>query len=80
MWCAPWRVDITHVLRSKDNRLEIDVANLWASAATQEDSKFNRTILSTNGLVLGLVLAGKYTRKRYAVVVRAADFGANEFF
>jgi hypothetical protein len=57
-----------------------DVANLWASAATQEDSKFNRTILSANGLVLGLVLAGKYTRKRYAVVVRAADFGTNEFF
>lgn len=29
VWCAPWRVDITRAVRSKANRLEIRVANLW---------------------------------------------------
>ncbi|MCA9438940.1 MAG: hypothetical protein KC978_24355, partial [Candidatus Omnitrophica bacterium] len=28
-WCAPWRVEIGDVLKEKDNRLEIEVANLW---------------------------------------------------
>ncbi|MGQ9590500.1 MAG: glycosyl hydrolase [Planctomycetota bacterium] len=29
VWCAPWRVDVTHAVRRAGNRLEIDVANLW---------------------------------------------------
>ncbi len=29
VWCAPWRVEITSAVRSKGNRLEIVVANLW---------------------------------------------------
>ena len=29
VWCAPWRVDITEAVKPTDNRLEIDVANLW---------------------------------------------------
>jgi hypothetical protein len=29
VWCAPWRVDITQAVKAQDNRLEIDVANLW---------------------------------------------------
>ena len=29
VWCAPWRVDITDTVHSTENRLEIDVANLW---------------------------------------------------
>ena len=29
VWCAPWRVDVTQAVQAKDNRLEIDVANLW---------------------------------------------------
>jgi hypothetical protein len=29
VWCAPWRVDITNVVRARENRLEIEVANLW---------------------------------------------------
>ena len=28
-WCYPWRLDATGVLRDGDNRLEIEVANLW---------------------------------------------------
>ena len=29
IWCNPWRVDITAVLKPKGNALEIQVANLW---------------------------------------------------
>jgi len=29
VWCDPWRVDMTNAVRSKKNRLEIRVANLW---------------------------------------------------
>ena len=29
VWCAPWRVDMTREVQAKENRLEIDVANLW---------------------------------------------------
>lgn len=29
VWCAPWQVDITGVVKAKDNQLEIAVANLW---------------------------------------------------
>jgi hypothetical protein len=31
VWCAPWRVDISGVLKTKDNKLEIDVANTWVN-------------------------------------------------
>lgn len=29
IWTAPWKIDITNVLRNKRNDLEIEVANLW---------------------------------------------------
>ena len=29
VWTAPWRVEITEVVRPRENRLEIEVANLW---------------------------------------------------
>jgi hypothetical protein len=29
LWTAPWRVDISTAVRSKDNQLEIEVVNLW---------------------------------------------------
>jgi hypothetical protein len=29
VWCDPWRVDLTQVVKPEGNRLEIRVANLW---------------------------------------------------
>ncbi len=29
VWCAPWRVDISGVLKAGENKLEIEVANRW---------------------------------------------------
>jgi hypothetical protein len=31
VWCAPWRVEVTGLLRAEDNRLEIDVINTWVN-------------------------------------------------
>ncbi len=31
VWCAPWQVEITDLVRSKNNKLEIDIANLWVN-------------------------------------------------
>lgn len=31
VWCAPWQVDITSVVKASGNRLEITVANLWVN-------------------------------------------------
>jgi len=29
LWTAPWEVDVTNALKNKDNKLEIEVVNLW---------------------------------------------------
>lgn len=31
VWCAPWQVDITDDLRQGDNRIDIEVTNLWVN-------------------------------------------------
>ena len=31
LWCPPWRVEITKVIKVKGNTLEVDVINLWAN-------------------------------------------------
>lgn len=39
VWCAPWRVDISHALQAGGNALEIEVANLWPNRLTGDASK-----------------------------------------
>ncbi len=29
VWTAPWKLDISDALKEKENKLEIEVANLW---------------------------------------------------
>jgi len=31
LWCDPWRVEITNVVKQTGNNLEVDVINLWAN-------------------------------------------------
>ncbi|MDR0385909.1 MAG: glycosyl hydrolase [Prevotellaceae bacterium] len=31
LWTAPWRIDITSAMKTKNNKLEIEVANLWTN-------------------------------------------------
>ncbi|MBX7258514.1 MAG: discoidin domain-containing protein [Candidatus Hydrogenedentes bacterium] len=31
LWCPPWRVDITELLKPTGNKLEIDITNVWAN-------------------------------------------------
>ena len=31
LWCAPWQVEITGVVKPTNNLLEIDIVNLWAN-------------------------------------------------
>ena len=48
VWTAPWQVEITRVVQMKDNKLEIDVANLWPNrligdAALPPEKRFTVT-------------------------------------
>lgn len=65
VWTAPWRVDISEVAKSTDNRLEIEVANRWPNRliGDQQPEDANvRTLSWENGLLAGETFsAGRYT-------------------
>ncbi|MFV1965735.1 MAG: glycosyl hydrolase [Pirellulaceae bacterium] len=49
LWCAPWRVDITANARAEENRLEIEVANLWPNRLIGDKAlPPERRVASTN--------------------------------
>ncbi len=65
VWTAPWRVKITDAVMAKNNRLEIDVANLWTNRLLgdqQEPDANIRTLQWPSGLLEGRQWpAGRYT-------------------
>ena len=65
VWTAPWRRKITHVVRARDNHLEIEVANLWTNRLLgdqQEPDANVRTVQWPSGLLEGKPWpAGRYT-------------------
>jgi len=38
VWTSPWQVSITNAVKEKNNRLEIEVANLWANRLIGDES------------------------------------------
>jgi hypothetical protein len=38
VWCPPWRVNVSNALQPGDNRLEIEVANLWPNRLIGDQS------------------------------------------
>ncbi len=38
VWCAPWSVDVTGIVKAKDNHLEITVVNLWPNRLIGDQS------------------------------------------
>lgn len=65
VWCAPWRIDITKVLKEGENQLEIEVANRWINRLLGdrlEPDANVRTVKFDNGLLGGKEFStGRYT-------------------
>lgn len=65
VWCAPWQVEISGVLTSGENQLEIEVANRWANRmiGDQQAPDANiRTVQWKEGFLDGKKYkAGRYT-------------------
>jgi len=65
VWCAPWRVDVTDVVKAKGNQLEIEVVNRWINRLTgdqQPEDQNVRTLNWESGLLSGKSYkAGRYT-------------------
>lgn len=65
VWCAPWRVEITDMVKKKGNMLEIEVANRWSNRLLgdqQAPDKDVRTLKWESGLLGGKEYkTGRYT-------------------
>lgn len=65
VWCAPWRVDITDVVKATGNVLEIEVANRWPNRILGDQEapdKDVRTVKWESGFLAGKEFkTGRYT-------------------
>ena len=65
LWTAPWRVEITDVVKAKGNELEIEVVNRWINRLVgdqQPEDKEVRTLQWESGLLSGKSFkTGRYT-------------------
>lgn len=71
VWCAPWRIDISEVIKEGDNYLEIEVANRWINRLLgdqQEPDANVRKVKFDNGLLGGQ----EYTTGRYTFTTKQA--------
>jgi hypothetical protein len=39
IWTFPWQVDVTNILKEKDNNLRVEVVNLWANRLIGDEAK-----------------------------------------
>ena len=51
-WCEPWQVELTSALQPGVNRLEIDVANLWANRVIADAARPEAERLTKGNFVL----------------------------
>ena len=65
VWCAPWRVEVTGVVKAGDNQLEIEVVNRWANRLIGDKQPADanaRTVERPPGFLGGKkIKAGRYT-------------------
>lgn len=65
VWCTPWRIDVSNVLKEGENILEIDVANRWINRLvgdSQQPDANARTVRFENGMMGGKEYkTGRYT-------------------
>ncbi len=65
VWCAPWRVEVTGVLKAGDNQLEIEVVNRWPNRMIGDKQPGDadvRTVKSPDGFLGGNEFkTGRYT-------------------
>jgi len=69
VWCAPWRAELTQALKTGQNQLEIEVANLWRNRLIGDQLDENRDVRElqwTDGLYGGRSQkTGRYTFSTY---------------